>query len=522
MNNSLKESKTSNTVLDSYFNIKTINLSKSFGGTKALDNINIELNSKEIHGLVGQNGAGKSTLGKIIGGYHKFTEGQLIINNKNIDKWSPKLALDNGIAMIHQELALVPRMTVFENIFLGIEKNNFGILEKKNFNLFYKLEENIGFGLNPKEIVGNLRIADQQKVEIMRALARDAKVIIMDEPTSSLTKDEIERLHSLMKKLRLSGYLIIYVSHFLDAILEVCNNVTILRDGKLIRTNNIDRENKESLVEAMLGKSAEIAFPDKPNIDIKTKKTLLKIDNIKTNTGLRDISINISNGEIVGLLGLVGSGRTETLRAIFGADKLVKGKINYLGNNINLKNPKEAINQGIMMIPEDRRKLGLVFSQNTKSNITITNLNRVSNLGWLKSSKENNLVRKLIEQIDIKPNNINGNIAYYSGGNQQKVLFAKWMFDYPKLILLDEPTRGVDVGAKRKIYELIVELASKGVGILIVSSELEEVMGLSDRAYLIKNGKTIDEIVPVNTTMDKVLYSLFGAKKEEVQTNGTK
>ena len=315
-----------------------------------------------------------------------------------MDKWSPNLALDKGIAMIHQELALVPRMTVFENIFLGIEKNKFGILKKKNFSLFDELEKKIGFGLNPKEIVGNLRIADQQKVEIMRALARDAKVIIMDEPTSSLTKNEIERLHILMKKLRISGYLIIYVSHFLDAILEVCDNVTILRDGKLIRTGKIINENKETLVEAMLGKSIEIAFPKKINLQSNKKESLIKIENLKTDTGLKDISINVFKGEVVGLLGLVGSGRTETLRAIFGADKILKGKIIYQENEINIKNPKDAIRKGIVMIPEDRRKLGLVFTQNTKSNITITNLNKISNLGWLKLFKENNIVKKLIEK----------------------------------------------------------------------------------------------------------------------------
>ena len=517
--NEVRESENLKKISDSLFNIKTINLSKSFGGTKALDNINIELQPGKIHGLVGQNGAGKSTLGKIIGGHHKFSEGKLIINNKSIDKWSPNLALDKGIAMIHQELALVPRMTVFENIFLGIEKNKFGILKKKNFLLFDELEKKIGFGLNPKEIVGNLRIADQQKVEIMRALARDAKVIIMDEPTSSLTKNEIERLHILMKKLRISGYLIIYVSHFLDAILEVCDNVTILRDGKLIRTGKIVNENKETLVEAMLGKSIEIAFPKKINLQSNTKESLIKIENLKTDTGLKDISINVFKGEVVGLLGLVGSGRTETLRAIFGADKILEGKIIYQENEINIKNPKDAIKKGIVMIPEDRRKLGLVFTQNTKSNITITNLNKISNLGWLKLFKENNIVKKLIEKIDIKPNLTNGNISFYSGGNQQKVLFAKWIFDDPKLILLDEPTRGVDVGAKRKIYELILDLAAKGVGVILVSSELEEVMGLADRAYLIKNGKTFDQINPKNSSIDKVLFSLFGAKKEGKITN---
>ena len=508
--------------LGSLFNIKTINLSKSFSGTTVLDNINLELKPGEIHGLVGQNGAGKSTLGKIIGGYHPSSKGKLILNNIQIEKWNSKIALDNGVAMIHQELALVPLMTVFENIFLGIEKNKYGVLEKKNLNLFYQLEEKIGFGLNPNDVVGNLRIADQQKVEIMRALARDAKVIIMDEPTSSLTKDEVNRLHALMKQLRSANYLIIYISHFLDAILEVCDKVTILRDGKLIRTSLIENENKEMLVESMLGQPATITFPKKQNFSEKDQEIIFKANNLKTNTGLQDVSLRVKKGEIVGLLGLVGSGRTETLRAIFGADKILQGQMKYLNKEIIIKNPNEAIKNGIVMIPEDRRKQGLVFTQNTKSNISITDLRKISNLEILNTIKEINLVKNLINQVDIKPNITDGNISYYSGGNQQKVLFAKWMFSSPNLILLDEPTRGVDVGAKRKIYELIRDLASKGISVIIVSSELEEVMGLADRAYLIKNGKTYDEINPKDSSLDKVLFSLFGAINNNIENYATK
>ena len=507
------------TKIDSFFKISLKNINKSFSGTEALNNISVDFTSGEIHGLVGQNGAGKSTLGKIIGGTHNLSSGKLIINKKTINRWNPKLALDTGIAMIHQELALVPEMTVFNNIFLGIEKNKFGVLENKNLDLFNDLEKNIGFGLNPDTKVSTLRIADQQKVEIMRALARDAKVIIMDEPTSSLTNDEVERLHQLMIKLQKQNYLIIYVSHFLESILSVCNKVTILRDGNLIRTSNINNEDKTSLVEAMLGKSAEIAYPIKKNTIIKNPKKIIDIVNLKTETGVKNVSINIKEGEIVGLLGLVGSGRTEILRAIFGADTITDGKITFCNEDLKLKNPKNAIKKGIAMIPEDRRKLGLVFSQNTKSNITITNIEKISKFNILNTNKEIELVKKLIDQIDIKPNTTDGNISYYSGGNQQKILFAKWIFNSPKLILLDEPTRGVDIGAKRKIYELINTLAESGVGVLLVSSELEEVMGLADRAYLIKNGSTYDEITPKDSLLEDILFSLFEATKNNELKN---
>ena len=487
-------------------------ITKTFSGITVLNNISLEFISGEIHGLVGQNGAGKSTLGKIIGGHYKLSSGKIFLNDNLIKKWSSKIALDHGIAMIHQELALVPGMTVYDNIFLGIEENRFGILNKQNIKLFNELDQRIGFNLNPNEKVSSLRIADQQKVEIVRALARNAKVIIMDEPTSSLTNDEVIKLHDLMNKLKNSGYLIIYVSHFLDAIIEVCDKVSILRDGNLIRSSKIKNETKTSIVEAMLGTKEEIAFPKK-NENRVFNRMILELTNIKTNTGVKNVSLKINEGEIVGLLGLVGSGRTEILRSIFGIDKIKNGSLRYENEKINFSKVKDAIKKGIVMIPEDRRKLGLVFTQNTKSNISITNLKNVSKNQIIDSRKEIKLVKELISLLDIKPTSVDGNIAFYSGGNQQKVLFAKWIFNSPKLILLDEPTRGIDVGAKRKIYELINSLSAKGVAILLVSSELEEVMGLADRAYLIKNGKTINEIIPSKSSIDNVLFELFDTKK---------
>ncbi len=488
------------------------NITKSFSGIKVLNNINLEFNSGEIHGLVGQNGAGKSTLGKIIGGHYKLSSGKIFLNDNLIRKWSSKIALDNGIAMIHQELALVPGMTVYDNIFLGIEENRFGILNKQNIKLFNKLDQRIGFNLDPNEKVSSLRIADQQKVEIVRALARNARVIIMDEPTSSLTNDEVIKLHDLMIKLKNSGYLIIYVSHFLDAIIEICDKVSILRDGNLIRSSKIQNETKTSIVEAMLGTKEEIAFPKKNTHKVFDRK-ILELTNIETNTGIKNVNLNINRGEIVGLLGLVGSGRTEILRSIFGIDKIKNGFLKFENKEISFSKVEDAIKKGIVMIPEDRRKLGLVFTQNTKANVSITNLKNVSKNQIIDSRKEIKLVKELISLLDIKPTSVEGNIAFYSGGNQQKVLFAKWIFNSPKLILLDEPTRGIDVGAKRKIYELINSLSAKGVSILLVSSELEEVMGLADRAYLIKNGETINEIIPSKSSIDNVLFELFDAEK---------
>ena len=393
-------------------NIRVKKLSKSFFGTTVLNNINLEFHSGEIHGLVGQNGAGKSTLGKIIGGHYQLSSGSIYLNDQKITKWSSKLALDNGIAMIHQELALVPGMTVYENIFLGIEENLFGILNKKNYKLFDDLDKKIGFNLDPNKKIHDLRIADQQKVEIVRALARNANVIIMDEPTSSLTNDEVKKLHDLMIKLKKSGYLIIYVSHFLDAILEVCDRVSILRDGNLIRSGEIKNENKSSIVEAMLGTKQEVAFPTKTLHD-KDKTTVLNLEDITTANGVRNVNLKIHKGEIVGLLGLVGSGRTEILRSIFGLDKIIRGSMKFLDEKIKPNKPEDAIKQGIVMIPEDRRKQGLVFTQNTRSNISITDLKKISKNQVIKFKKEGLLVKKLIELLDIKPDEIDGNISFY-------------------------------------------------------------------------------------------------------------
>jgi len=489
------------------------NISKNFSGTQVLNNINLDLNLGKIHGLVGQNGAGKSTLAKIIGGtYRNQFEGELLIDNQKITKWDSNIALEQGIAMIHQELALVNQLSVIDNIFLGIENSAFNFFVQSSLSRYQELEDKIQFNLNPNSKVAELRIADQQKVEIMRALVRNAKVIIMDEPTSSLTNDEVLKLHKLMLDLKKENYLIIYVSHFLDNILEVCDDVTVLRDGNHIKTSSSKSETKNSLVEGMLGKSLDITFPKKNNSHYD--EVILELNNVSAENGIRDISLKAKKGEVVGLLGLVGSGRTEILRTIFGIDKITAGSIEFEGKNINQLNQVETIKNGIAMIPEDRRKLGLVLKQNAKENITIANLESLSNGIVLNSNKEKDLVAELIKALDVTPNYIEGNINFYSGGNQQKVLFAKWMFVNPKLILLDEPTRGVDVGAKSKIYEIIRQFSEQGITVIIVSSELEEVMGLSDRAYLVQDGTIKDEIIPNSTTLDNVIYSLFDIGKK--------
>lgn len=482
---------------------------KSFGATAVLRDIELDVRPGEVHAIIGENGAGKSTVGKIIGGYYAADAGTIEIFGAPVGSWSPRRALQRGIAMIHQELQLVPARRVVDNIFLGIERNVGGVLAGGDADRFRALEARCGFGLNPDAVVGDLRIAERQKVEIMRAIARDARVIIMDEPTSSLTADEADRLHAVIKRLRADGASVIYVTHFLDHVLAHADRVTIMRDGAVVRTSEIAGETKQSLVEAMLGEPAEIAFPAIPALPDPDLPPLLAVDRLSTNTGLRDISLVIRPGEIVGLVGLVGSGRTELARAIFGADKLTGGVVRLGRDVYERPSPTRSIARGLVLVPEDRRKQGLVMSQRVRENMALPHLAAGSQLGFVRESLERLRVSRLIEHFDIHPDAVDGAVVNYSGGNQQKVLLSKWVYTPPRVILLDEPSRGVDIGARRRIHDFIVEAASGGTGVLLISSELEEVMALSHRGYLMSEGRIIGEIVPSETNIADVLFRLF-------------
>jgi ribose transport system ATP-binding protein len=482
---------------------------KSFGSTAALRDISLEFRMGEVHALIGENGAGKSTVGKIIGGYYLADAGDMEIFGNRVDAWTPRRALQHGIAMIHQELQLVPELTVAENVFLGIERNFCGVLTGSEGKRFNALEERCGFGVAPDAIVGALRIAERQKVEIMRAIARDAKVIIMDEPTSSLTADEAARLHEVIARLKSDGATIIYVTHFLDHVLAHADRVTIMRDGAVVRTADIVDETKQSLVEAMLGESADVAFPSLPSRPSPDIAPLLVVEGLSTDTELNDISLSVKPGEIVGLIGLVGSGRTELARAIFGADRLTAGAIRLGGEPYTHPNPRRSVELGLVLVPEDRRRQGLVLSQRVRQNMALPHLRSGSRFGVLAERFERRRAKELVAHFEIRPTSVDGAVVDYSGGNQQKVLLSKWVFVSPRVIILDEPSRGVDIGARRRIHDFIVEAAAGGAGVLLISSELEEVLGLSHRCYLMKEGRILDEIDPQTTSLADVLFRLF-------------
>jgi ribose transport system ATP-binding protein len=492
---------------------------KRFGSTAVLNDIHLDFHRGEIHALIGENGAGKSTVGKIIGGYYLADAGEMEIFEKPVDAWSPRRALQHGIAMIHQEVQLVAELSVAKNVFLGIEQNFCGVLKGSERKRFEALERRCGFGVDPDAIVGSLRIAQRQKVEIMRAIARNAKVIIMDEPTSSLTADEAARLHEVMGKLRSDGATIIYVTHFLDHVLDQADRVTVMRDGAIVRTSDIEDETKQSLVEAMLGQSADVAFPALPPRPPEDVAPLLVVESLSTDTDLKNISLTVKPGEIVGLIGLVGSGRTELARAIFGADRLTAGTITLNGRPYLHPSPRRSVERGLVLVPEDRRKQGLVLTQRVRQNMALPHLKRGSRFGVLAERFERRRAKELIAHFEIRPDAVDGAVLNYSGGNQQKVLLSKWVFVSPRVIILDEPSRGVDIGARRRIHDFIVEAAAGGAGVLLISSELEEVMGLSHRCHLMSEGRIVGEIDPQTTTIADVLFRLFnisGAARAEV------
>ncbi|MEV0307198.1 sugar ABC transporter ATP-binding protein [Nonomuraea fuscirosea] len=483
-------------------------LSVRFGSTQALDSVSLSLAEGEVHGLVGENGAGKSTLGKVVGGLYQPDSGELEVFGRPVHRWDTRRAQDAGVVIIAQELCLVPALTVAENVFLGRESRTFGVLHADLRARYRKLEEICGFGLPPDAPVETLPIADQQKVEIMRALAREARVIVMDEPTSSLTADESERLHEIMRWLRERGTTVVYVTHFLDDVLANCDRVTVMRDGRVIRTAEAAAETKAGLVEAMLGEPVDMLLPELPPAPPPDTEPVAEMRDVRGDA-VRGVSLRVRPGEIVGLAGLVGSGRTEIARALFGCDRIESGQVLFRGEPVTDASPRASIARGMAMIPEDRRAQGLVLQRPVLENVTLPHLGRFSRSGVLSRGSERAAVRELVERLGVRPAALDGDVSVYSGGNQQKVLFAKWLLGRPEFLILDEPTRGVDVGAKSRIYQLIVEVAAAGTGILLISSELEEVIGLSHRVHLVRGGAVVGEVPGPGTSVDEVLQRLF-------------
>lgn len=485
-------------------------LTKRFGGVLALDEIELTIARGSIHALVGENGAGKSTLGKILAGVYRPDDGELWVEGRRVDYRSPRDALADGITIIAQEPTLVPHRSVQENVYLGVESGTGGILDARlTSRRFATLVRESGIELPPRRLARTLRVADQQKVEILRAVARDAKLFVMDEPTSALTADAAERLFELIRRLRDRGATVVYVSHFLPEVLALADTVTVLRDGKVVRTSPAAGETPDRLVAAMLGRTLDLAFPDK-DPPLADAPVVLSVRGIARPPAVQEASFEIRAGEIVGLAGLIGSGRSEIARAIFGADRRTGGVIELDGKPFAVRSPRAAVRRGVVMLPEDRKRQGLLMLRSIVENVTLPYLEDVSIVGVMAPGAERRRTTDLIGRLDVRTRSNKARVNTLSGGNQQKVLFAKWLFRTPRVFIADEPTRGVDVGAKRAIYELIHSLASEGIAVLLISSEHEEVLGLAHRVLVMRAGRIVAEFDRETMSEDAVLHAAFG------------
>jgi simple sugar transport system ATP-binding protein/ribose transport system ATP-binding protein len=489
--------------------IRLVSIGKRYSGTRALDDVSVDIAGGSVHALVGANGAGKSTLGKIVGGVIRPDEGQLFVDDRQVRYASPREARVDGIAMIAQELSPVPHMSVIENIYLGIEPRRSGIVQRRAMRTQYEeLVSQWGFGLDGDAKVGALRTADKQKVEILRAVACDARVIVMDEPTSSLTSVETTTLHRMIRSLRESGRTIVYVSHFLDEVLALADTVTVLRSGRLVRTAPTAGETEESLVAGMFGAAAEAEHFEKTHRS--TAPVMLEVSGLSRAGVLRDISLQIRAGEIVGLAGLVGSGRSELARAISGADPIDRGAIAVDGTACRISSPADAMAAGMAFLPESRQDDGLFADLSLAANTTFADLRAVASpMGMLRRALERAKTSSLLKSLSVEPPNPSAKVANLSGGNQQKVLFARWLFRNPRVLILDEPTRGVDVAARAAIHRLINNLAAAGTAVLLISSEIEEVLGLAHRVLVMRRGSITREF-GADPPMEAVMEAAFG------------
>jgi simple sugar transport system ATP-binding protein/ribose transport system ATP-binding protein len=489
--------------------LQLVSIGKRYSGTKALDNVSVEVTGGTVHALVGANGAGKSTLGKVIGGVIRPDEGQMFVNDRPVRFRDPREARIDGIATISQELSPVPHMSVIENIFFGIEPRWAGLVQWRRMRAQYdELVAQWGFELDPNAKVGALRTADKQKVEILRAVASDARVIVMDEPTSSLTSVETETLHRMIRALRERGHTIVYVSHFLDEVLDLTDTVTVLRSGRLVRTGPAAAETEESLVAAMFGAAAEAEHFEKPKH--LTSPVVLDVSGLNRKGVLTDISLQVRAGEIVGLAGLVGSGRSELARAIAGADPVDRGTIVVDSTTRHIRSPADAMAAGIAFLPESRKDDGLFLGLSLSANTTFADLPAVaSRMGVLRLALERRKTQGLLKLTSVEPPVTSAKVVNLSGGNQQKVLFARWLFRNPRVLILDEPTRGVDVAARAAIHRLINNLAAEGTAVLLISSEIEEVLGLAHRVLVMRRGSITTEF-GADPPMEAVMEAAFG------------
>ena len=467
-------------------------ISKEFPGVKALDDVGFSVERGEVRALVGENGAGKSTLMKILNGNYKKDEGEILIDGEEVQITDPLVAASYGISIIFQELNLVDELSIAENIFAGrlTEKGKLVNWHKLNADAKALLDR-VGFDVDPKTQVGTLTVAGKQMVEIAKALSRDARIILMDEPSATLTQKELNALFDIIRDLKAKGVSVIYISHRMEEIFEICDSATIMRDGRIIATKPIGELSHDAVVEMMVGREVSNTFPKRTT---QPGEEVLRVEHLKRKDREQDVSFTLHRGEVLGVAGLVGAGRTEIMRALFGVDFISHVEVHLNGEKIRIKSPASAKRHGIAFLTEDRKKEGLTLDFTVKQNLSMAALDRIRAGLFLQDKKENEMADHSIEQINIKTPSRNQKVGNLSGGNQQKVVVGKWLNVAPDILIMDEPTRGIDVGAKMEIYEIINELVSQGKSIILISSELPEVLGMSDRVLVMKDDAIVAEL----------------------------
>jgi ribose transport system ATP-binding protein len=489
--------------------VEVSTITKVFPGVRALDKVSLKLFPGEVHGLVGENGAGKSTLIKIISGVYQPNSGEIFINGKREIIKDPSHALHLGIVPVHQELNLEQHLSVAENIFIGRQpKSKLGLIDYPKMNqLAAEWLNELGVPINPEMPLGMISIAERQMVSIARAISLDAKLLIFDEPTSSLSERETNALFQAIRKLKKKGISIIYISHRLDEVFKICDYLTVMRDGSVVAEKSISEITSESIIRLMIGRDIKDMYHKE---QLKIGKQVLEVRNLSVKGILKDISFNIKSGEIVGIAGLVGAGRTELARAIFGDLTKSSGQVFIDGELVKIKTPSDGIKAGIGLVPEDRKEQGLVLGLPVAKNIVLAIISKITSLGIINQKKETEFSNQYVNQLSIRTPSINQPVQYLSGGNQQRVVIAKWLATNPKLLLVDEPTRGIDVGAKAAIHTLLNELAKKGVAILMISSELPEILAMSDRILVMHQGQLKAELIGKKATEEEVMRYAIG------------
>jgi ribose transport system ATP-binding protein len=491
-------------------------ISKSFPGVRALHNVHMEVRRGEVHALVGENGAGKSTLMKILSGAYARDAGEIHWEGRPIVIHHPREAQNLGIGIIYQEFNLVPQLSIAENVWIGREPFRNRALQLIDWTAMRRqtqaLLDELHLPLDPRHAVAGLGVAQQQMVEIAKALSLDARLLIMDEPTSALSGTEIHQLFMLIRRLKERGVSVVFISHHLDEVFQVCDRATVLRDGEYINTMDLAQVTKEDIIRLMVGRNLDQQYP---KMAVTRGEEALRVEGLNRDGVLHDIRFTAYTGEILGIAGLVGAGRTELMRAIFGADPIDSGRVYIFGKETSVRSPEVAIRAGVGLLPEDRKQQGLVLMLSVLHNMSMASLDRLTSRLLLRLGDERSQAAEFVEMLRIATPSVNQQVQYLSGGNQQKVVLAKWLASQSRILIFDEPTRGIDVGAKVEVYHLMNNLVANGVAVLMVSSEMPELLGMSDRILVMHKGHIAAELSRHDATQEKVLAAAMGADEND-------